>query len=178
MISSQPRGSDMRIEINKKATINVSAEQLWKILADEFSTVGEWASGVTSSAASDAPAPDGAAVGGRVCQVPGFGEVDETFTNFDAAGHTFAFAATASKLPSFVTNFTNQTTVASLGPDKAQLEINLTADANGIRGALAKPVMTRNFSKAVDGVIEDLKVYATTGKVSGDKTRALAKVGR
>ena len=90
----------MGIEVSKKATINVSADRLWSILADEFDKIGEWASGIDSSGPNpDAAILEGAPMGGRVCQVPGFGDIDETFTSFNAENRSFAFAATAHQDP-------------------------------------------------------------------------------
>jgi len=169
----------MGIEISKKAVVNVSADRLWSILADDFDKIGEWASGVDSSGPNtDAAVPEGASVGGRVCQVPGFGAITETFTRFDSAERSFAFAATASKLPKFVRNLTNHTLVKSLGPEQAEVRLKITADTLGVRGAVVKPIMTRKFSGALDGVLEELKVYAESGKISSEKRDALAKAAR
>jgi hypothetical protein len=168
----------MGIEISKNAVINVSADRLWSILADDFDKIGEWARGVDSSGPNtDAAVPEGASVGGRVCEVPGFGAINETFTSFDPVERSYAFAATASKLPSFVRNLTNHTSVKPLGPDQSEVQLRITADALGVRGALVKPVMTRKFSRAIDLVIEDLKVFAESGKISSEKSKALAKAG-
>lgn len=169
----------MGIEISKNATINVSADRLWSILADDFDKIGEWARGVDSSGPNtDAAVPEGASVGGRVCQVPGFGDINETFTSFDPVEHSYAFKATASKIPSFVRNLTNHTLVKPLGPEQSEVQLRITADAPGLRGALIKPVMTRKFSRAIDDVIEDLKIFAESGKISSEKSKALAKAGR
>lgn len=169
----------MGLEISKKATINVSADRLWSILADDFDKVGEWARTVDSSAPNtSAEVPDGAAVGGRVCQAPGFGAINETFTHFDPQGRTYAFKATASKIPSFVNNLTNHTAVKAIGPDRAEVQLRITADTNGLRGAMVKPLMTRKFSAAIDAGIEDLTIFAETGQISSQKTKALAKAGR
>ena len=76
----------MGIEISKKATISVSADKVWSILADDFDKIGEWARAVDSSGPNvNAEAPEGANVGGRVCQAPGFGAIDETFTSFEGS---------------------------------------------------------------------------------------------
>jgi len=168
----------MGIEVTKNAIVNVSADRLWSILADDFDKIGEWARGVDSSGPNtDAAVPDGASVGGRVCQAPGFGAINETFTSFDPDERSFAFEATASKIPSFVRNLTNHTSVKSLGPDRSEVQLRLTADTLGVRGALVKPVMNRKFSQAIDVVIEDLKIFAESGQISGEKTKALAKAG-
>ena len=146
----------MGIEISKRATIGVDADRLWSILADEFDRVGEWARAVDHSAANPtAVAPEGANVGGRVCQAPGFGAIDATFVSFDPEMRSYAFRASASKIPSFVENITNHTSVRPVGPDRSEVIVKITADANGIRGALVKPMMERKFSAAIDGLIED-----------------------
>ena len=169
----------MGMEISKNAVVNVSAERLWSILADDFDKIGEWARGVDSSAANtSAEVPDGAAVGGRVCQAPGFGAINETFTSFDPVERTYAFKATASKIPSFVHNITNHTLVKPLGPEQSEVQLRITADTPGVRGALVKPLLSRKFSKGLDGLLEDLTIFAESGKISSQKTQALAKAGR
>jgi hypothetical protein len=168
----------MGMEVTKNAIVNVSADRLWSILGDDFDKVGEWASGVDSSGPkTDAAVPDGASVGGRVCQVPGLGAVDEAFTSFDPAERAYAFAATASKIPSFVHNLTNHTVVNSLGSEQSEVQIKITADTEGVKGTLVKPVMTRQFNQAIDGFLEDLKIFAESGKISSTKSKALANAG-
>ena len=169
----------MGLDISKKATINVSADRLWSILADDFDKIGEWARAVNSSAPNTSAAiPDGAAFGGRVCATPGFGDINETFSQFDPQQRTYAFKATASKIPSFVNNITNHTTVNPAGPDRAELQLKITADTHGLRGALVKPMMARKFSSAIDDLMEDITIFAESGEISSQKTKALAKAGR
>lgn len=169
----------MGIEITKKATINVGADKLWSILADDFDKIGDWARGVDSSAPNtNADVPEGANVGGRVCQAPGFGAIDESFTSFDLEQRSYAFRATASKIPSFVRNITNHTSVRTLEAERSEVQFKITADTDGIRGAIVKPMVARKFSRGIDGLIEDLTIFAETGKISSQKTEALAKAGR
>lgn len=169
----------MGLEVTKNAVINVSAARLWSILADDFDKVGEWASGIDNSGPNtEAAAPEGASVGGRVCQVPGFGAVTESFTSYDPEKRSYAFAATASKIPSFVSNVTNHTSVKSLGPEQSEVQLKITADIPGIRGVLVKPVMARKFNQGLDGLLEDLAIFAESGKISDQKTKALAKARR
>jgi hypothetical protein len=169
----------MGIEISKNAIVSVSADRMWSILADDFDKVGEWARGVDSSGPNtDTAVPEGANVGGRVCQAPGFGAINEAFTSFNPAERSFSFEATASKIPSFVRNLTNHTVVKSLGPERSEVQIRSTAETLGFRGALVKPVMTRQFNRAIDAFLEDLKIFAESGKISSQKSKALANAGR
>ena len=166
----------MGMEVRKSATVNVNADRLWSILGDDFDKVGEWARGVDSSAPNtDAAIPEGASVGGRVCEAPGFGTINETFTSFDPTERSYAFEATASKIPSFVRNLTNHTLVKPLGPERSEVQLKITADTPGIRGALVKPMMTRKFSRGLDEILEDLKIFAETGQISSQKSKAVAK---
>ncbi len=166
----------MGIEISKTEKFNVSAERLWTILGDEFDRVGEWSRAVEHSAINvNAPVIDGASIGGRVCETPGFGAIDETFTAFDENERSYAFKATASKIPSFVQNITNHTKVTPTGPESSMVEVKITADTIGARGAMVKPMMERKFSTTIDGLFEDLRSYAETGAVSAAKQKALAK---
>jgi len=169
----------MGIEISKNAIVNVSADRLWSILADDFDRVGEWASGVASSGPNtDAAIPEGASVGGRVCQVPGLGAVNEAFTSFNPLERSFSFEATASEIPSFVRNLTNYTVVKSLGPEQSEVQIRSTADTEGVQGAQAEPALTSQFSQAIEGALEDLKIFAESGEISSKKNKALANAGR
>lgn len=169
----------MGIEISKKATIGVGADRLWSILADEFDRVGDWARAVDSSAPHPAaPAPEGASVGGRICQAPGFGAIDETFVSFDPERRSYAFRAAASKIPSFVRDITNHTSVRAVGPDRSEVTVKVTADTDGLRGTMIKPIMERKFSSTIDELLEDLRIYAETGQVSGAKSKALVKAGQ
>jgi hypothetical protein len=166
----------MGMEVSKSAIVNVSADRLWTILADDFDKVGDWARGVDSSGPNtDAAVPEGASVGGRVCQAPGFGAINETFTSYDPVEHSYALEATASKIPSFVRNITNHTLVKPLGAEQSEVQLRITADTPGLRGALVKPMITRKFSKGLDGILEDLKIFAETGKISSEKSEAQAK---
>ncbi|MFW2383037.1 MAG: SRPBCC family protein [Acidimicrobiales bacterium] len=169
----------MGISVSKHTTINVGAGRLWTILADDFDKVGQWARAVDASAPNTAVrAPEGAEVGGRVCQTPGFGAINETFTSFDADRRSYAFRASADKIPSFVRNITNHTSVKPLGPDKSEITVEVTADTEGIRGAMVKPMMTHKFGATIDDLFEDLREFAESGQVSEGKTKALAKASR
>ncbi len=70
--------------------IKAPAERVWQVVAHDFANVSHWASGVPKSGINTvAEVPEGAKVGGRVCDVPGFGKINETFIAYDEAGMTF-----------------------------------------------------------------------------------------
>ena len=169
----------MGIEINKNAIVNVSADRLWSILADDFDKIGEWASGVDSSGPNtDAAVPEGASVGGRVCQVPSLGAVNEAFTSFNPLERSFSFEATASEIPSFVRDLTNNTVVRPLGLEQSEVQVRFTADTEGVQGAQAEPALTSQFSQAIEGSLEDLKIFAESGEIASKKSQARVNAGR
>jgi hypothetical protein len=166
-----------KLEISKSIKINASSEDVWRIVSDEFTSIGEWATAVDHSGVNLdlGEAPDGAPVAGRVCAAPGFGDINETIVAHDAALRTLTFEATASKIPGFVKNLQNRLQVKPLGPDTCEFSSSLNADATGVMGAVMGPMMRRKFSSALDMLMKDLKVYAETGSPSASKQEALAK---
>ena len=166
-----------QIEISKSIKINASANAVWKIVSDDFATVSSWASAVDASHASPAAGEpvNGAPVAGRVCAVPGFGEINETIVAYDAAVQSLTFEATASKIPSFVKDLQNRLSVTPLGPQSCEFSTNLTADATGVMGAMMGPMMKRKFAATLETLVNDLKSFAETGTPSPAKAKALAK---
>ncbi|MEM7730663.1 MAG: SRPBCC family protein, partial [Pseudomonadota bacterium] len=165
----------MRIE--RELTIEAAPEEVWRILADDYEKVGEWARAVTSSApnADAAPLP-GATVGGRVCSAS-IGEVTETIRVFDAEQKVLAYDAQSKAMPFFVRNLSgNWTIVPSGGVSKVGLQFE--ADLMAPFSALMGWVMKRQFRTAIDDTLEDLKLYAETGEVHPDKARALAAMSQ
>ena len=164
------------ITITKTDTIDASAARIWEILSDEFTDVAGWASSVDHSEAHDkATAPAGATVGGRTCEVPGFGFTDERFTRYDEANKTFSFSVDAEKIPDFFKNLESTWKVVPTGPNTSEVTTKIAGEATGVMGALVRPMMKRKFSRLLNQGYEDLKVYAETGQVSDAKRKAQAE---
>lgn len=164
------------ITIDKTDTINASADRVWEILSNGFADVGSWASAVDHSEAHEkAAAPAGAAVGGRTCEVPGFGFTDERFTRYDDADKTFSFSIEAEKIPGFFKNLESTWKVVPTGPNTSEVTTKIAGEATGVMGALASPMMKRKFSGLLNQGYEDLRFYAETGQVSDAKRKAQAK---
>ena len=153
------------IDITESVEVDADPARLWEILAIEFDDVQNWASGVESSTRNAAlvPAPGYVMSPGRVCQVAGFGELDERVIEADEAARRFTFEATAAKLPSFVRDIRNTMSVASTA-NAARVTSQINADAGGVVGSLAAPLMRRQFRRTIRTILADLKVYAETGR--------------
>jgi len=150
------------IEKRDSITIDASAESLWRILADQFVDISQWASGVLSSKPNpEAPiGPDGSPTGGRVCDVKGVGLTDERIVAFDPERGIIGYSITAKGLPSFVTSMSNTWTVKAKGPGRALVSMRIEATTAGLMGAVGSVPMRRMFAKSAAGMLNDLKTHA------------------
>lgn len=163
----------MKISVTSTALINAPAARVWRILADEFETVAEWASTIPASGpnALALDIPTGATTAGRSCTIPGFGVTDERFTHFDATRRTFTYSAAATRMPGFVTGAQNTWAVREVGPERCEVTSTAEATVRGPLGVMAAPMMRMQFARTIRPTLEDLRVYAETGQVSSRKSR-------
>lgn len=161
------------MEIARTMEVSASPDHLWKILAEDYAEVGQWARAVQSSAPNTDVAPlAGATVGGRVCTAS-IGAVTETIRTFDAHGHVLAYDAKAKAMPFFVRNLSGRWKLHEFG-GKTEVDLSFVADLMPPFGALMGWAIRRQFTTAIDETLEDLKLYAETGEVHPDKAAALA----
>ncbi len=156
------------IDIEQTAEINASAEDLWRILGEEFTEVGRWASAIDSSAALPGGAeadPDRPAAG-RTCHIGGFGDTEERLVLFDRRNRRLAYTATASRIPSFVHDLRNEWNVAPADGTRSRVTAHITAEATGVLGALMAPFLRRKLGSTLRLSLEDLRIYAESGQVS------------
>ncbi|MCA9890338.1 MAG: SRPBCC family protein, partial [Anaerolineae bacterium] len=152
------------MKLSREIIVNASADAVWKVLAHEFGSVGEWASGVAHSVANHALAiPEGATVGGRVCQVPGFGELNESFTAYDEQGKTYTFEAKG--LPFIVRAAHNTWRVQPLGNDKCRVSFAAEMQLMPVVGLLAAVPMRVQLGTLLKNAVEELKYYVETGSI-------------
>jgi hypothetical protein len=149
------------IEKSASATVNASAGQVWRILADEFVDISHWAGGVKSSKPNPEVGPfNGSAVGGRVCDVDGVGLTDERIVAFDPDGGVIGYSVTAEGLPSFVASLKSTWTVTPAGPNTSEVDMRIDATTKGLMGAVGSIPMGRMLGKSAPGLLNDLKTYA------------------
>ncbi len=165
----------MSLEVTKAFPVDADPDELFAKLTTEFTDVSRWATGIRESAPNPkyAPVADGVA-GGRVCQVDGFGSIDEQLVQYEPATRRFAYTAEAEKIPGFVKELKNQWTIARAPGGRSIVRMRLTADVTGPLGAIMKPMMRRKFDKTLDGVGDDLLAYAERGTISAAKAKELA----
>ena len=160
------------IEIKHQLTVNAPIDEVWRVLALEFTRVGDWASGIAQSKLNpNVVAPEGAEVGGRVCSVPGFGDLAEAFTAYDPDNYTFSYEAIEG-MPFFVKTAGNTWSLTAQG-NQTIVNMHLIAEVNVFSGMLMAPMMRRKFDQSGRDTIEDLKYYVENGSPSPRKLKAM-----
>lgn len=157
------------MKIDRTVLVRAPVERVWSILADEYAAIGTWARAVSRSAAAPgAPSVGGSPVGGRVCTAD-IGEVSETITIFDPIDHHLAYRAQAKAMPFFVRSLEGDWRLSSVHAG-TQVQLGFVANLMFPFSLIAAVPMKRQFKSAIDETLEDLVLYAETGKVHPDKS--------
>ncbi len=167
----------MHIQLKGHITINASAKKVWRVLAHDFGNIGQWASAIPASqAVPDLPAPEGAAVGGRVCStaVPGFGDVQEQFTYYEEQSMRFGYKATEGR-PAFLKHAENHWVVRSLGPTTSVVEARAEIDVRLFPGWFLAPLLKLQMGRAGVQLFEELKYYVERDQLHPRKLKAQQK---
>lgn len=160
------------MEIARHITIQASPDHVWDLLANRFHAVGDWASIINHSEALNLQS-GGTGVADRLCDTPD-GVFKEQVTRFDEARRTFSYLVYQG-LPGFVREGGNTWQVRDLGRGKTEVSMRMRFELNPVADLLMGWMLKRQMSKAADGVAEDLRIYAETGRVSERKRAARAK---
>jgi hypothetical protein len=167
----------MHIQLKGHITINASANKVWRVLAHDFSNIGQWASAIPASqAVTDLPAPEGAEVGGRVCStaVPGFGDVQEQFTYYDEQSMRFGYEATEGR-PSFLKHAENHWEVRSLGPTTSVVETRAEIEVSLFPGWFLAPLLKLQMGRIGAQSLEEMKYYVECDQPHPRKLKAQQK---
>jgi len=152
----------------RQITINASASQLWNILAKDYDKVGQWATAVEKSI----PNPDVPEGEGRVCTTT-FGNNKEVITHLDEQERSFTYAVDFAKPPFFLEGIENTWTIEPNGNNQSIVRMSADVQIKTIVGKLAAPLIQRRMEKGFDGLLEELKYYAETGKIHPRKQEKL-----
>ena len=63
-----------------------------------------------------------------------------------------------------------------IGPNQCKTEMTVTMHLKPLMGFLMGGMFKKNIHKILDEVIEDLKIYAETGKISEAKEKRIAQL--
>jgi carbon monoxide dehydrogenase subunit G len=160
------------MQFTKTKMINAPVDQVWQVLAHEFSEVGSWSSAVASSLPAEGDGPGDAPISGRVCSTPGFGDLDETITHYSEKDRELTFEV--SGMPSFVTLARNETTVRPVGSDRSEVTFRTTMETNTV-GKIMGPMFALKIESTLSTLLDELATFVEHGEVSTKKAKQLAK---
>jgi hypothetical protein len=162
------------MKVVRELEIDVPADRVWQVLANDFAKVGEWYSGVRHSQAKlDAEVPDGAVCAGRIAHVPGLGEIHERFTYYDRSKMAFAYEVTG--MPFFVKGASNSFAVAAMGGGRSRVSLEaLTHFVPVVGWPMILPMKLR-LNKLMGQLLEELKYYVENGDIHARKKARIAK---
>jgi hypothetical protein len=167
----------VHLHLKDHITIKASAQKVWRVLAHDFGSIGQWASAIPASqAVPDLPAPEGAQVGGRVCAtaVPGFADVQEHFTYYDEASMRYGYQA-AEGPPRFLKRAENHWLVCSLEPDVALVETRAELEMSFFPGWFLAPLLKLHMGRVGTRSLEELKYFVEHDQPHPRKLRAQQK---
>lgn len=156
--------------MNAKRQINVNApaSQVWRILAEDYDKIGEWATVVEEST----PNPEVPVGEGRICATT-FGNNKETITHLDEQERSFTYEVDFAKSPFFLEGIENSWTVESKGNNQSLVSMSANVQLKTVIGQLIGPLLKRRMEKGFDSLLEELEYYAETGQVHPRKQEQL-----
>jgi hypothetical protein len=107
----------------------------------------------------------------------GFSSVNEKITEYDVPNKTMAFDVFEG-MPGFVINASNRTVISSKGEKKSNATLQITMKMKPFMGWLMGGMLKKNLSELIDSALDDLKIYAETGKPSARKVARMKKLGK
>lgn len=160
----------------KTKTINGSANKIWQVTAVEFADIGKWMSGVVHSRANETAQLNNEAVAGRVCT---FDTSDDPFmaieniTRFDEKNHILEFEVFPQKKSGAGLPIIKNSVVMSLETINDNTTVLHWQSQFELKwlGKLLSPLLRIKINGTFNDLLNDLKVYIETGRVSEKKRR-------
>ncbi len=162
------------IAVEQSITIDTPIEKLWEITALDFANIGKWSAGVNASE-GQGTGVNGSKVTERVCQpsYKGFKPTTERFVNYNPNEYSFTYLI-PNGLPKMVVHAEN-TWIHTKKGNGTELTMRVSMELQGFMGRIMKRVLKKNMTKIINENLEELKVYAETGKLHPRKIAANEK---
>ncbi len=157
----------------KSDIINVSADSLWTILR-AFDKVSHWASALDHSEGAGKAKFEGTTCNERVCLQKNKKLVEELIM-FNDENMELAYVMTEGA-PGFVKLAKNHWTVHEISTNKSLVQMNVTMHLSKFMGFFLGGIITKEMTKQVATVLNDLKTYAETGEISETKKVQISKL--
>lgn len=160
------------MQIKKQFTINAPMNTVWRIMFEEFASVGKWATAVASSEANpNTTVVGGVELEGRVCATP-FGRTVENFTEYNAEAHRFTYEV-QNGLPFGIKRAANTWQAKAQG-NKTVVTMDLVMETKWV-ARLMEPMMKMQMNRFMDNLAEEMIHYAETGQIHPRKQKALLR---
>lgn len=161
------------IELRTEVLLDVPATAAWKVLGEQFGSVGEWASGLRASSL-DGDVRVGAL---RTCDLRAFGpfpsgRIVEQLLEFDRDTMKFSYAPT-SGMPPMIDGARNRWSIEPVGAGRCRVRSHASVElrwwALPFAGFLARGIRT-----GVDTFVEEMRHRIELGRVHPRKVAASA----
>ena len=151
------------LELRTQIELDAPASVAWRVLGEEFGSVGEWASSLRSSSL-DRELGAGAH---RTCEVQGFGPfppgtIIEELLEFDREAMRFSYRPTAGMPPMFL-GAQNRWSVEVIDERRCRVRSHASIELRWWALPLAK-LLARSICSGVDGFAEELRHRVERGE--------------
>jgi hypothetical protein len=153
------------MNINVTTRIARPIDDLWALVADDFTGIANWTKSVVSAVElTDAPVAEGAPSAGRLCRFTddpaGFG-AREAITSYDKANWRLEFDFEPVNAPMWPPVKRNHVviTLSELGPKETELRWEASPELKP-HGYVLYPVLKMALTKAFRDLLKELKVHA------------------
>ena len=150
-------------KIKMEIAVDATPEKVWDVLGD-FGNVYKWSPAVISSSALSGHERGGDAI--RQCEVPGFGTVDETVTDWtEGQGFRFEVEATG-PIKRGISEWRIQDRD---GETFVSVAFDFHVRFGAIGSVMDRLVMRRMIRRLLSRTLTGLKYYVETGEEVGDR---------
>lgn len=163
-----------------KIIIDKSADEVWKVLADDFDKNSEWMAIVPKSKKmTEGKKADGASMAGRACDV-NLGkksiQTHERIHLYDKKNYILKFDVLPQNVSTMLPVNKNNITTALKEIEKSKTELIWEAEPDlKPLGKLLSPLIKFGLQKSFGEIIEEFKYFVETGKPHPRKIKALGK---
>lgn len=157
------------MEINKHIDVNTTADKAWAVISD-LGNIDQWSSMVYYSECTQ-----NAEGGARVSETS-MGKMTENILTFDADNMIISYDAKGDKMPFFVKHLENNWKIKTINTNNCRIIMKAKANIMKPFNIFPGPMMKMQLSKALDGMIKELKHYLETGEVAQSKVKANEKL--
>lgn len=143
--------------------VAAGADDVWRVIADEYGQVDRWASAVErSEPVSSGDILDGAPMAGRTCQTS-LGPFKEEIVRYDKGQFEIAYAATGDKMPFFVKGMVANWKLFEKSAGQTDVQMALTVKLLPVFNILMALPMKIQLGKVVRESLEECKHFVETG---------------